>query len=112
VSVQAEAWLWIAQRATALILAIAVTVHLATIIYAVHRGLSAAAFLERTQGNIIWLAFYFVFALAAAVHGGIGLRGMLREALGWRGAGLEAATALIVLAIAGGGCRAALALFA
>jgi fumarate reductase subunit C len=112
VSARVETWLWIAQRAAGLVLALAVTLHIATIIYAVHRGLSAAAIFGRTQGNIAWLVFYTVFAAAAAIHGGIGLRTIVRETTSWRGASLETAiAAFIVLATIAGG-RAAAALFA
>jgi fumarate reductase subunit C len=112
VSARAETWLWIAQRAAAIVLSGAVVIHLATIIYAVHRGLSAAAILARTQGNTAWLAFYLVFATAASVHGGIGLRTVVRETTAWRGTSLELATALVVIALGLAGWRAALALFA
>src|SRR5690348_2517858 len=107
-----EAWLWIAQRAAACVLAFAVLIHLVTIIYAVHEGLSARAILARTHGNAAWLAFYCIFAAAAALHGGIGLRTVVREATPWRGISLDAATAAIVLLIALAGWRAAAALFA
>ena len=60
-------------------------VHLATIVYAVQGGLSAAEILGRTRGNVAWAAFYGVFVLAVAVHAPIGLRSVLTEWLGWRG---------------------------
>jgi fumarate reductase subunit C len=112
VSARAEAWLWIAQRAAALVLVIAVTLHLATIIYAVHHGLSAAAILARTQGNLAWLVFYAIFALAAAIHGGIGLRTIIRETTVWRGTTLDVAVAVVIVALSFAGWRAASALFA
>ena len=111
-SARAEAWLWIAQRGAALVLAVAVALHLATIIYAVHHGLSAAAILARTQGNLAWLVFYAIFALAAAVHGGIGLRTIIRETTVWRGATLDIATAVVIVGLSLAGWRAASALFA
>lgn len=111
-SPRTEAWLWIVQRAAGLVLALAVTLHLATIIYAVHRGLSAAAILARVEGNVAWLVFYLVFTFAAALHGGIGLRTILRETTPWRGASLEAATGVFILLVALAGWRAAAALFA
>ncbi len=106
-----ETWLWIVQRGAALVLAFAVTLHLATIIYAVHHGLSAAAILARTRGNTAWLLFYLVFAAAAALHGGIGLRTILHETTPWRGASLEAAIVVFTLLVAVAGWRAAGALF-
>lgn len=111
-SARIETWLWLVQRGAAMVLALAVLVHLATIIYAVHMGLSAAAILARTEGNTAWLSFYFVFAAAAALHGGIGLRTVVREATPWRGPSLDAATAAFVLLLALTGWRAAAALFA
>jgi fumarate reductase subunit C len=112
VSSKAETWLWVAQRTAGLILALAVSLHLATIIYAVHRGLSAAAILARTHGNVAWLVFYAIFAAAAAVHGGIGLRTIIRETTVWRGATLEASVAAFVVLATVAGWRAAEALFA
>jgi fumarate reductase subunit C len=110
--VKGETWLWIVQRGAALVLALAVTVHLGTIIYAVRQGLSAAAILARLQGNVAWLLFYLVFAAAAALHGGIGLRTIVRETTAWRGPSLEAAVGAFILLIAFAGWRAAGALFA
>jgi fumarate reductase subunit C len=75
--------LWIAQRATAAVLAFCVVVHLATIIYAVHAGLSAAQILARTRASLAWGCFYIAFVLAAAAHGSIGLRAIAIEWLGW-----------------------------
>ena len=111
-TIRAETWLWLAQRSAAIVLTLFVAVHLATIVYAVHHGLSAAAILERTQGNAAWLAFYLVFAAAVAIHGGIGLRTVIREATPWRGSSLDLATAVIVAGLTLAGWRAALALFA
>ena len=39
-SARRETWLWLAQRASALVLALCVVVHLITIIYATRGGLS------------------------------------------------------------------------
>lgn len=66
-------------------LAVCVVVHLATIVYAVQGGLTAAEILGRTRGNVGWLAFYTVFVLAVTVHAPIGLRSILIEWLKWRG---------------------------
>ena len=52
-----EARLWIAQRASAVVLALCVAVHLVTIVYAVRSGLSAAEILARTRGSVAWFAF-------------------------------------------------------
>jgi fumarate reductase subunit C len=109
---RAETWLWIVQRATAAILALAVLVHLATVIYAVRAGLSAAAVLARIQGNPWWLGFYLVFVLAAALHAGVGLRTILREMTPWRGPSLDGAAACMSLFLLAAGWRAAIGLFA
>jgi fumarate reductase subunit C len=109
--VKTEVALWIAQRATALVLALCVTVHLATIIYAVQGGLSAAEILARTRGNGGWLAFYAVFVLAASVHAPIGLRAVLTEWLGWRGWSRDAFLGLLAVFVLLMGLRAALAVF-
>ena len=81
--VRGEARLWLAQRASAAVLAICVIVHLITIIYATRGGLSGAEILARTRGNGAWLSFYFVFVLAIAVHVPIGLRAIATEWLDW-----------------------------
>jgi len=104
--------LWLAQRITAAILAVCVVVHLATIIYAVQGGLTAAEILGRTRGNTAWLAFYLVFVVAAAIHAPIGLRPVLGEWLKWRGTSREVFVALFGLALLGMGMRAVLAVFA
>jgi fumarate reductase subunit C len=78
-----ETWLWMAQRASALVLALCVVVHLVTIIYATRGGLTAIEILARTRGNAAWLTFYVVFVLAVAVHVPIGLRTVAIEWLGW-----------------------------
>jgi fumarate reductase subunit C len=112
IGARGETWLWILQRATAAVLALAVAVHLATLVYAVRQGLSAAAILARTQGNVAWLAFYLVFVAAVALHAAIGVRAVLREWTPWRGAGLDAAIAAFALLLAATGWRAAIGLFA
>jgi fumarate reductase subunit C len=110
-SAKAEVWLWIAQRASAALLALCVLVHLVTIIYAVRHGLSGAAILERTRGNTAGLAFYMVYVLAIAVHAPIGLRSLCQEWLGWRSASLNWFVAAIALALFSFGLRAAWAVF-
>ena len=106
-----ETWLWIAQRASAALLALCVLVHLATIIYAVNHGLTGAAILGRTRGNGIGLAFYTLYVLAIAVHAPIGLRTLAQEWLGWRSASLNWVTGAIALALFMFGLRAGLAVF-
>ena len=108
---RAETWAWLIQRAAALVLAVAVVVHLVTIIYAVRHGLSAEAILLRTRGNGAWLAFYIVFALAVAIHGAHGLRSIVGEMTRWRGASLDVAAAAAAAFLAVAGIRAAAILF-
>jgi fumarate reductase subunit C len=101
-----EVVLWIAQRATATILALCVIVHLVTIIYAVRGGLSAAEILGRTRGNYGWAAFYSVFVLAAAIHGAVGLRAIAAEWLGLRGGIAEWAMTVVGVVLTITGLRA------
>jgi fumarate reductase subunit C len=105
------ATLFIAQRATAAILVFAVSVHLATIIYAVRGGLNAADVLARTKGNGWFLALYLVFVIAVAIHAPIGLRTICREWTPWRGRSLDLALAAFSLLLIVLGLRAVLALY-
>lgn len=104
--------LWTLQRGTAMLLALGVVVHLATIMVAVRGGLSAAEILARTRGNEAWLTFYAVFALAAGLHGAIGLRTIAAEWLGWRGRGFDLAWMILGLLTAAFGILAAFGLYA
>jgi fumarate reductase subunit C len=103
--------LFIAQRATAFVLAVAVAVHLATILYAVRGGLTAAEILARTHGNIGFALFYGLFVVAVAIHAPIGLRNVLREWAPWRGRSLDLALAAFSLALLALGLRAVFAVF-
>jgi fumarate reductase subunit C len=107
-----EAWLWVAQRLSAMVLALCVLIHLITIIAAVRGGLSAAEILARTRGSVGWLSFYGLFALAVAVHAPIGLRSILAEWFSWRGRSLDVAAALFAAFLLGSGLRTVLGLFA
>jgi fumarate reductase subunit C len=106
-----SAMLFVLQRASAGVLALAVVVHLATIIYAVRGGLTAGDILERTQGNAAYLAFYVLFVLAVAVHAPIGLRTVLREWLGWRGSVYDGALLVFAFVLFALGLRAVTALY-
>jgi fumarate reductase subunit C len=103
-------YLW--QRATAVLMAPMVLVHLAMIFYATRHGLTAAEILGRVRGSLGWGAFYAVFVIAASVHAGIGIRNVLTEwsPLAERTAGLAAAAAGAVLFGLGLRAVAALAL--
>lgn len=103
--------LWVAQRVTAAILAVCVVVHLATIIYAVQGGLTAAEILGRTRGSTAWLAFYTLFVLAAAIHAPIGLRTVLGEWLKWRGVSREIALTFFSIFLVLLGMRAVFEVF-
>jgi len=94
------------------VLAICVALHLATIVYAVQGGLSAAEILGRTRGNAAWLAFYSVFVLAVAVHAPIGLRAVFTEWLKWRGLSRDLFLLALAALLAWMGGRAVLAVFA
>ena len=106
-----ETTLWILQRASAAVLALCVTVHLATIIYAVRGGLTAAEILARTRGNNAWLAFYALFVVAVSIHAPIGLRAVLGEWLGWRARSRDFALVLFAAALAWLGLHAVLGVF-
>jgi fumarate reductase subunit C len=108
---RAQSLLWLAQRASAALLGVCVLVHLATMIYAVRGGLSAAEILARTQGSAAWFAFYSVFVLAIVVHVPIGLRAVLGEWLGWRGASRDSALLVLALILGYAGMRAVLGVF-
>ena len=110
-SVHREVRLWIAQRATAAVLALCVVVHLATIIYAERGGLTAAEILERTRGSVAWAAFYAVFVFAAALHAAIGLRNVAAEWLQWRGDAAELAVSVFAFVLTVLGLRAVWAVF-
>jgi fumarate reductase subunit C len=86
-----ELWLYMAQRFSAMVLAPLVLVHLATMVYAIRGGLTAAEILGRTEGSIFWMVFYGLFVVAAAIHGAIGLRSIVREMTPWRGRSLNLA---------------------
>ena len=111
-SPRGEIGLWIAQRASAVVLALCVLVHIAVMVYAVQGGLSAGEILGRTRGNIGWAAFYAVFVAAVAVHAPIGLRAVAIEWLGWRGRSLGIFLCLFALLLLAMGLRAVWAVVA
>jgi fumarate reductase subunit C len=111
-SIRAQTLLWAAQRASAALLALCVIAHLATMIYAVQGGLTAAEILGRTRGNAAWFAFYALFVLAVTVHAPIGLRSVLGEWLGWRGKSRDLALLVFAMVLAWTGMKAVMAVFA
>lgn len=104
--------LFLAQRATAAILGIAVLAHLAIIIHAERAGLTAGALLSRTRGNGALFAFYALFVVAAAIHAPIGLRNVMSEWTPWRGRSLDIVMAFLALLLLGAGLRAVYAVYA
>lgn len=80
-----EAKLWYWQRMSAMALALFVLVHLATMVYAVRGGLSAAEVLGRTRGSWLFGGFYSLFVITVAVHASIGLATIAEEWLGLEG---------------------------
>lgn len=74
-----QAKLWYAQRISAMILGLCVSIHLVIIFYAIRGGLTAEEILGRTQGNIAFAIFYEIFVLACFVHAPIGLANILEE---------------------------------
>lgn len=101
--------LYMLQRITALIMAPLTLAHIAVMIYAIQGGLSAGEILGRTQGSIAWLLFYGTFVGAVSIHASIGLRVIVHETFGLKGAGLSAFTWATCLALLFMGARAVLA---
>ena len=106
-----SALLFLAQRATAFVLAAAVAVHLGTILYASRGGLTAADILARTHGNMAFALFYGLFVVAVAIHAPIGLRNVLREWTPWRSRSLDLALALFAILLLALGLRAVFAVY-
>jgi len=106
-----SAMLFALQRAAAFVLALAVAVHLGTILYAVRGGLTAAEILARTHGNVAFLLFYSLFVIAVAIHAPIGLRNVLREWARWRGFTVDLALALFAILLLALGLRAVIAVY-
>jgi len=107
-----EALLWLAQRASAVVLALCVVVHLATMIVAVRGGLTAAEILARTRGSVGWTVFYAVFVLAVTIHAPIGVRTVLAESSGGHRRRLDAAMTAFALLLLAAGLRAVYAVTA
>ena len=105
-SARAETLLWLAQRVTGALLSVLVAVHLATMIYAVQNGLTAAEILGRTRGSPGGATFYGLFVVAVAVHAPIGLRNVIAEWTAWRGPSLGWAMLALAVLLALLGFRA------
>lgn len=104
--------LWLLQRATALVMAPLIVVHLGLIIYASRGGVDAVEILSRTQGSWGWAAYYGVFVLAVAAHAAIGLRVVIAETLRPRVPILNMSAWTIAIVLTGLGLRAVYAVVA
>ena len=103
--------LYLLQRASAIVLVPLMLAHLATILWAARGGgISAAEILARTQGHAGWAAFYALLVGAAAVHGAIGIRTVLRELTPWRGGGVDIVAVTYLVGVLWLGARALAAL--
>jgi fumarate reductase subunit C len=71
--------LYIWQRATAAVMVPLVIIHLAVIVYASRKGMTAADILARTRGSVMWASLYGTFVVAVAIHAAIGLRNVVTE---------------------------------
>ncbi|MDC1287042.1 succinate dehydrogenase [Gammaproteobacteria bacterium] len=101
-----EVRLYLAQRASAVIMAPLVLIHLGVMIYAIQGGIDAAEILERTRGSLFWGANYGLFVVAVAIHATIGLRNILREWLSLSGVFLSIFSWVFFAALLTAGLRA------
>ena len=101
-----QSLLWLAQRASAAVLALCVVVHLVTMIVAVRGGLTAAEILGRTRGSVTWMLFYGLFVVAISGHAPIGVRTVIAELRGSHGRAIDAAMLLFGLVLLALGLRA------
>ena len=106
VNAMLEVRLYLAQRASAAIMAPLVLIHLGVMIYAIQGGIDAAEILERTRGSLFWGANYGLFVVAVSVHASIGLRNILREWLAVRGTSLSLISWIFFAGLLTAGLRA------
>jgi succinate dehydrogenase subunit C len=104
--------LYLLQRLTAVLMLPLIAAHLVTIVYATHKGLSAADILSRTRGSHAWASFYGLFVLLAATHGAIGLRVVVSEWTLLRGRALDVLMLVAGIVLALLGARAVYAVIA
>ncbi len=95
-----DAKLFMLQRLSALVMVPLVIGHIGVMIYAVQGGLSAGEILARTQGSAVWALFYGVFVIAVSIHAAIGIRVVVHEMSGLRGAALKVLTAAVFIGLA------------
>ena len=101
-----DAYLYVAQRLSAALMAPLVVGHLITIVIAVQGGLTAEEILQRTEGSLFWMVFYGLFVVAAGVHAAIGLRTIAGEWLGFHGRKADWTMTAVGLLLIGLGLRA------
>ena len=106
VNAMLEVRLYLAQRASAAIMAPLVLIHLGVMIYAIQGGIDAAEILERTRGSLFWGVNYGLFVVAVSVHASIGLRNILREWLAVRGTSLSLISWIFFAGLLAAGLRA------
>ena len=106
VNAMLEIRLYLAQRASAAIMAPLVLIHLGVMIYAIQGGIDAAEILQRTRGSLFWGANYGLFVIAVSIHATIGLRNILREWLSLRGIGLAVISWIFFAGLLTAGLRA------
>ena len=104
-----QSLLWLAQRASAAVLALCVIVHLATMIVAVRGGLTAGEILGRTRGSVAWMLFYGIFVVAVSIHAPIGVRTVIAEIRGGFARGIDVAMLAFALVLLALGLRAVVA---
>ena len=110
-SIRFETQLWLAQRMSAVVLALCVLVHLVTIIVVTRHGLSGPEILARLRAAPGWSVFYLVFVISVAVHAPIGLRAIAIEWLRWQGRSLNAGVLAVGLLLFVLGVRAIVGVF-
>jgi len=110
--VRTQVLLWYWQRASAMVLALCVVVHLVGITYAVRGGLTAAEIIGRTRGNWGLGAFYAVFVVACAIHAPIGVANIIGETTVGRGSSALAIASALGVAILAMGLSAVYGLVA
>jgi len=86
------------QRASGVLLAALLVIHLATIGYAVQGELTVSEIIDRVRSNRLWSVFYFLFIVIALAHASIGLRNVLTEMLNIPKRAVDAAAAAYLIA--------------
>lgn len=101
-----ERKLFLVQRASALVLAPLVLVHVGLVLWAIRGGISAGEILGRTSGSVLWAVFYGAFVVAVALHAPIGVRNVLEEWTALPGWLIRVIAGVLGLVLLGLGLRA------